>query len=186
MYSAHAWVGGPFSNNTFFGSGSEDGVYEATAAAVNGVGIFRIVVGNAYQGVNPEGVVATAPSTQAENGNAIILVPGVNSGNVFVGAFGGRSFVFFYEGVSYIGTTLGSVSGVNGSVFAVGGGNDNNGAGTNSLGASFTARIQRSGNFIPATAFNGSGTGRINGAAATEFSFTVFGSKVSNNIFFGL
>ena len=43
--NAHAWVGGPWSNDSYQHNG-DDGVYEAVATATNGIGIYRWGVSN--------------------------------------------------------------------------------------------------------------------------------------------
>ena len=57
-FSAHAWIGGPFSNNSFFGENGDDGVYEAvgfpTSGVSNGVGIFRWAVANNVVGITDD------------------------------------------------------------------------------------------------------------------------------------
>jgi hypothetical protein len=122
-FSAQAWIGGPFSNNTFLGETGADGVYEASATAINGIGLFRITVGNEFEGVNPGGVSAT--NTQPITGAGGVALPNaysdVGSGNTVFGAYGSIwSNVWFYRGVSYRGNTLGTVNYSQGSVVAVG------------------------------------------------------------------
>jgi hypothetical protein len=55
-FSAQARIGGPFSGNTYFPENGDDGVYEVAATATNRTGLYRIVVGNEFERVNPEGV----------------------------------------------------------------------------------------------------------------------------------
>jgi len=43
--SAQAWIGGPWSANTYASNG-DDGVYEAVATMTDGVGMYRWGVGN--------------------------------------------------------------------------------------------------------------------------------------------
>ena len=184
-FSAHAWIGGPFSNNTFFGQEGDDGVYEAAATARNGIGLYRIVVGNDYDGVNPQGVNASVPSNVVFQPGTIVQVPGINSGNVVIGAYGSSfSNVWFYEGVFYAGITLGSASSVRGTVTAFAEARDNRGTGANSLNSRFVARFQGSGGFIPARVFSGFGQARL--GTGRPFRFGVYGSKVSNRITLGL
>lgn len=189
-FSAQAWIGGPFSNNSFFGEKGDDGVYEAAASANNGIGLYRIVVGNDFDGVNPSGVNASVPSVVpipilAPNGAIIrtLEVPGISSGNVVIGAYGNSfSNVWYYEGVFYAGTTLGTASSVMGTV--TGFAESKNSSGTEALTSSFIAKFQSGGKFLPARVFNGSGQGQI--GADLPFAFSVYGSKVSARITLGL
>jgi hypothetical protein len=111
-FSAYAWIGGPFSGNSFFGAGGDDGVYEAAATAVNGIGLFRIVVGNEFNGVNPTGVQSSGSSQQQGGLLATTFeVTGVQSGNVVIGSYAsGASNVWFFEGLFYSGRTYGTAS----------------------------------------------------------------------------
>lgn len=111
-FSAYAWIGGPFSGNSFFGAGGDDGVYEAAATAVNGIGLFRIVVGNEFNGVNPTGVQSSGSSQQQGGLLATTFeVTGVQSGNVVIGSYAsGDSNVWFFEGLFYSGRTYGTAS----------------------------------------------------------------------------
>ncbi|MEM6915900.1 MAG: hypothetical protein AAF491_04965 [Verrucomicrobiota bacterium] len=185
--TVHAWVGGPFSNNSFFGASGDDGVYEAVGTTTNGLGLFRIVVGNEFPGVNPAGVQASVPSQAPNTGTTnttALTVPGINSGNFVFGALGNsNNNIWFFQGVSYFGTTIGTVNSVQGIAAAVANATD---AANNSVGSSFLATLVTSGNFLPATAFSGTGELRVSTDPNTAVSFTVFGSKVSNQITFGL
>jgi len=184
-FSAHAWIGGPFSNNTFFSEDGDDGVYEAAASSRNGIGLYRIVVGNDYDGVNPQGVNASVPSQVPAQGFNNITVPGISSGNVVIGAFGSSfSNVWYYEGVFYAGITLGSASSVRGTVTAFAEARDNRGTGANTLNSRFIAKFQGSGGFIPARVFSGFGQAQL--GTSRPFRFGVYGSKVSNRIALGL
>jgi hypothetical protein len=192
-FSAQAWIGGPFSGNTYFSENGDDGVYEAAATAKNGIGLYRIVVGNNFRGVNPEGVrlsvPGTATSTSSVTGTgvvvAVIEVPGISSGNVVIGAFGNSfSNVWYHEGVFYSGTTLGSASSVRGTVTAIARAGDNYGDGPNFMSSSFTAKFQGNSKFIPSRVFTGSGLARI--GTDKPFRFGVYGSKVSNEVTLGL
>lgn len=187
MFSAQAWIGGPFSNNSFFGESGDDGVYEATATTKNGIGLYRIVVGNDFEGSQE---IVTAPSrvplTDGQ-GNLIGFIDtvGVNSGNVIIGAFGQASNLWFIEGVSYSGRTTGTVNSVSGAVVAVATAQDS--TSTLLLSSAFRARILGTGRSLPVSSFVGRGRGSVaGGATPLTFRFSVFGSKVSNDIFFGL
>lgn len=187
--NCHAWVGGPFSNNSFFGENGDDGVYEASASGVNGIGLFRFVVGNDFQGSQD---ISTAPTTVIIRdffGNIVgqFTTLGINSGNTVIGGFGTTSNVWFVRGVSYSGSTQGSVNSVSGRVIGVA----NAGDSTNSLllSSGFKANLQNTGRSLPVSSFVGSGRGTINGGAGVtpiRFRFTVLGSKVSSSILFGI
>lgn len=184
-FSAQAWIGGPFSNNSFFGENGDDGVYEAAATAVNGIGLYRIVVGNDFNGVNPQGVLASVPAQTTAPPGVLITVPGIASGNVVIGAYGSTfSNVWYHEGVFYAGITLGTASSVMGVVQGFGEARNLRGLGPVLLSSAFTANFQGTGKFLPARSFNGFGEGRI--GAGLPFMFSVFGSKVSSRITLGL
>lgn len=189
-FSAHAWIGGPFSNNSFFGENGDDGVYEAVGTTTNGLGLFRIVVGNNFDGVNPSGVQASVPSEEPNFGSPLtdnIQVPGISSGNIVFGALGNdANNIWYYQGVSYFGNSIGTVNSVQGIAAAVGRaftGADQTG---DSILSAFQAQIERAGRFLPASAFSGTGELRVSTDTATAVPFTVFGSKVSSRITFGL
>ncbi|MCP5555518.1 MAG: hypothetical protein H7A54_17885 [Akkermansiaceae bacterium] len=100
---ANAWSGGPFGNNNGFSQG-DDGVYEAVAVCSNGMGLYRFGVRN-------------QPSTTANN------AAGTVTSNVEfnAGVLTGRSTnVWYYRGITYIGSCVGSVSSVAGTVSVVG------------------------------------------------------------------
>jgi hypothetical protein len=99
---AHAWLGGPFSSDTYQSNG-DDGIYEAVATTSNGLGMYRWAVFNN----NPGGV--TAP-----NGGA--LNPPSTSNVEFGGLIGTVSpNVWYYKGLVYYGRCFGTVnSGWNG------------------------------------------------------------------------
>jgi hypothetical protein len=163
-FSAQAWIGGPFSNNSFFGEDGDDGVYEAAASAFNGIGLYRIVVGNDFDGVNPKGVSASVPSQIPVPGINTVTVPGISSGNVVIGAYGSSfSNVWYYEGVFFTQvSTLGTASSVMGTVNRFCGGKRwSVGLGLNTLSSSFIANFQGTGKFLPARVFSGSGQGQI-------------------------
>lgn len=185
-FSAHAWVGGPFSNNSFFGETGADGVYEATASTVNGIGLYRFSVGNEFEGVNSQTVAASVPIQQnTGTGGSLITLPGISSGNVIIGAWGnGFTNIWYYQGVQYFGTTLGTVNSARGSVVGMATSRDNNGLGTNTISTVFRARLLGTSDIIASTPFQG--VGRAQTSAGVRFRFTVLGSKVSNNLFFGL
>lgn len=184
-FSAQAWIGGPFSANSYFGEQSTDGVYEAAASTVNGVGLYRFAIGNEFQGINPAGVNASVPSQSTVQPGQLVTVPGISSGNVVIGAWGsGFTNVWFYEGVQYFGTTLGTVNQVLGQVIGMATSSDNLGQGANTITTAFRARLVKDSEFLAATPFEG--VGRAQTSAGDRFRFTVLGSKVSNNLLFGL
>ncbi|MDF1823290.1 MAG: hypothetical protein P1U68_01535 [Verrucomicrobiales bacterium] len=186
-FSAHAWIGGPFSNNTFFGENGDDGVYSASASGPNAIGLFRFTVANNFAGSQEIATDATETVIYDVFGVPIttITTPGINSGNLAIGGFGSTTNIWFVEGVSYTGSTLGNVDSVSGAVFAVGTASD--GAGTAALSSAFQGALNRSGQFLPSSSFTGVGEGAIDdGTTISFFGFTVFGSKVSDSILFGL
>lgn len=185
-FSAQAWIGGPFSNNSFFEPAGTDGVYEATATALNGIGLYRFTVGNEFPGVNPQGVQASVPSQIPNTGNNNpIIVPGIASGNFVIGGLANTfTNVWYFRGIQYFGTTLGTVNAVSGKVVGMAFGRDNNGLGNRIITSTFKASLLSTGEFVAATPFMGVGRGSTN--AGIRFRFTILGSKVSNNITFGL
>lgn len=105
-YSSFAWIGGPFSQNSYFENG-DDGVYEAIAATSNGVGLYRFAVRN--NGVSGE--------------SAAGVVNGLHDSNVFFN--GGliqatSSNVWYYKGITYLGPCFGTASIELGIVTAIG------------------------------------------------------------------
>jgi hypothetical protein len=185
-FSAHAWIGGPFGNNSFFGNDGDDGVYEAAATGKNATGLYRIVVGNGFAGVNPTGLTTSVPGTTTGVTGTPVVTGGVSSGNVVIGAYG-TSFnnVWYYEGIFYAGSTLGTASSVRGTVSAFADARDNRGTGTNHLVSRFVARFESGGDFIPARVFSGSGRAQLGLGAGPSFRFGVYGSKVANTITLG-
>jgi len=184
-FSAQAWIGGPFSNNSFSDVGGDDGIYEASASTVNGIGLYRFAVGNEFEGINPQGVAASVPSIVVFQPGTIVPAPGISSGNVVIGAWGnGFTNIWFYRGVQYFGITFGTVNSANEIAIGMATSRDNNGQGANSITTAFRAKLIRNSNLIAATPFQG--VGRAQTSAGVRFRFTVLGSKVSNNLTFGL
>ncbi|MEC5125362.1 hypothetical protein VSU19_01260 [Verrucomicrobiales bacterium BCK34] len=191
-FNTYAWIGGPFSNNSYFGESGDDGVYEGIATGPNAIGIFRITVANDFGGSQDLDTGLTlVPGL--ENFNSIgsltdAVVPAINSGNIFIGGFGlnetPASNIWYYEGVSYFGRTSGTVNSALGLVAAVGNATER-GAGTRVLDSSFQATLLNTGELLPSSSFQGSGFAN-DVASADSFSFTIFGSKVSSQITFGL
>ncbi len=93
-FSAQAWIGGPFSNNSFFEPAGTDGVYEATATALNGIGSIAFSVGNEFQGAGAQSSAVHGRRnlhghggrnigrpigyTQIKSGNTVIEPPGLH------------------------------------------------------------------------------------------------------------
>ena len=187
--NVHAWVGGPFSNNNYFGENGDDGVYEASASAINGIGLFRFAVGNNFPGTTDiDTGVAFVPITDIF-GNIVAIIPffPVNSGNLTFGGFGQDSNIWFIRGVSYSGQTNGTVNSVTGTVAAVA---TANGPSTGSavLNSGFRASLVKTGPTLPVASFRGAGRGAVipqTGATPQNFRFSVFGTRVSSQILFG-
>ena len=192
-FHAHAWVGGPFSNNSYTPNG-DDGIYEAVAIpranGFNGVGLYRFGIFNR----NPGGTAFT-------NGQA------GNTSNVNFGGFVGSNnqHVWYINGATYFGTCFGTVNSSIGTIRCVGNAAD---ASPVALGANqtantpgvvvagnnptdryanshFTAQIRKGNYFHAARQFQGGGTLATSldpvavGATFETFSFLVFGSRVS-------
>ena len=187
--NVHAWVGGPFSNNNYFGENGDDGIYEASASGINGIGLFRFVVGNNFPGTTDLQTGATQVPITDSAGNVVAIVPAfpLNSGNLIFGGFGQASNLWFLRGVSYTGQTTGTVNSVTGLVAAVATANGPN-TGTALVDSGFRARILKTGRTLPVSSFSGSGRGAITpatGETPQNFRFSVFGTRVSNQILFG-
>ncbi len=186
-FQANAWIGGPFSGNAYFGENGDDGVYEAIATATNGIGLFRIVVGNEFRG-SPADTPTTAISFAFRTGNNVdtVTFEGINSGNIFIGGFGSDSASWYIEGKAYFGQTRGTVNSAQGSVLAVSSATAADGSG-DTIGAFFQGRLNSDVQLVPASGFNGQGEATITTTAGdtSTLPFTVVGTKVSNNIFFG-
>lgn len=187
-FNAHAWIGGPYSNNSFSELGGDDGVYEAVGTARNGIGLYRIVVGNSFQGVNPTGVQASVPAQAPSNGTgAVITVPGLNSGNIFFGGLGSNaSNIWVFEGVTYLGNSLGTVNSAQGRVVAVGTAFSGVGGTGTRLSSFFRANLSGTGRLLPVRSFSGTGRLQVSTQLGRNVRFTIFGSKVSDEILFGL
>ncbi|MBL9157717.1 MAG: hypothetical protein JNJ70_09610 [Verrucomicrobiales bacterium] len=187
-FSAQAWVGGPYSANSFSDVGGDDGVYEVVATARNGLGLYRIVVGNNFDGVNPAGVQSSVPSQVPNTGNNNpLIVPGLNSGNIFFGGLGSNaSNIWVFEGVSYFGNVIGTVNSAQGRAFGVG----TAFTGANQTGARlssfFRANMTGTGPLLPVRSFAGTGRLEVSTQVGRVVRFSVFGSKVSDEILFGL
>lgn len=201
-FHSYAWIGGPFSNNTYFGSSGDDGVYEATATGPNAIGIYRITVANDFGGsqdIDTGQIIAPGFENltivnSSVNGFSIPTVSGVNSGNIFIGGFGfdegPASNIWYYEGVAYFGRTTGTVNSLTGQVIGVGNAKLRGASRSSTTGpeinSAFNATLNGATELLPASAFSGTGTAGItNTTSDTSFEFDVIGSKVSSNIQFG-
>lgn len=189
-FSAQAWIGGPFSGNSFVQVGGDDGVYEVVATARNGIGLYRIVVGNNFPGVNPTEVRASVPSQIPNTGTPFtdpIVVPGLNSGNIFFGGLGSNSSnIWVFEGISYFGNVIGTVNSAQNQVAGVGTAFTGANQTGDRLSSFFRAKLTNSGKLLPVRAFSGQGRFGLSTEPGRVVRFTVFGSKVSDEILFGL
>jgi hypothetical protein len=181
-FSAQAWIGGPFSENTYFGVNGDDGIYEAIATGVNAIGIFRIIVDNEGQSLGV--TVVTDP-----NGGGQTIVQNPVSGNTSIGGLTStNSNVWFVNGISYFGNCVGTVNSKLGIVSGIGFARD-----PETIGAvadsSFSAQLDRSGRNIASIPFSGRGVVRITSTAnqtrLAQLRFRVFGTKVSNSVNYG-
>lgn len=99
-FSAQAWIGGPFSGNSYSANG-DDGIYEAVATLSNGLGMFRWAVNN-----NNAGGVTSAGNLGA-----------FQTSNVMFGGLIGavNPHVWYYKGLVYYGRCFGTVNSMMGS-----------------------------------------------------------------------
>ena len=102
-----AWVGGPWSNNSYQANG-DDGIYEAVGSLTDGTAMYRWAVNNEGTG---SGTTFTAP-----NGAV-----GSTSNVQFGGLFGSQNpHVIWYRGIVYYGRCFGIVnSGLHGGLVMV-------------------------------------------------------------------
>lgn len=111
-----AWVGGPFSGNTYEENG-DDGIYEAVATTANGIGMYRWAVQN---NLAPTGVASLTFDGNFQNSNV-----------QFGGLVGAVSpHVWYFRGLVYYGRCFGMVNTNMGVVNVVGNASDtgNNGS----------------------------------------------------------
>ncbi|MBP9224936.1 MAG: hypothetical protein KBF76_13780 [Verrucomicrobiales bacterium] len=189
-FSAQAWIGGPFSNNTFFGEDGDDGVYEAVAipqgTARNGIGLYRWGVTNNFKGLDPR-YTTTFTFTSGTGAFDTFTIP--SSGNV---AFGGTSrftHSWFIGGIYYRGFCEGTVNSGLSVISCIGAARSAAGLSgvLASISSGFQAQFEESGNGLPIRRFEGEGSASTDGGALLDFDFFVFGSKVSHAVqFFGL
>ncbi|MDF1741443.1 MAG: hypothetical protein P1U86_19940 [Verrucomicrobiales bacterium] len=195
-FNTYAWIGGPFSNNSYFGESGDDGVYEGIATGPNAIGIFRITVANDFGGSQDlatgltllDGLENFTSINLGNNSFSDISTPAINSGNIFIGGFGlnetPASNIWFYQGVSYFGRTSGTVNSALGLVAGVGNAPERGGGGR-FLDSSFQGSLLTSGELLPSASFTGTGEASET-TSGDSFDFTIFGSKVSSQITFGL
>lgn len=175
-FSAHAWIGGPFSNNSYFSQSGDDGVYEAVGIPVNnranpnqriknGIGLYRWAVTNNTSFVD------------------VVLL----TSNVYFGGVGQVSHTWFVEGVAYRGTCEGTVNSGIGTVNCIGSASD--AGGTSLIESSFKGKYSSAGDGgqgIPISRFRARGRGTFievgNPAGTVAFRFRVLGSKVTQNV----
>lgn len=193
-FSSYAWIGGPFSNNTYFGEDGDDGVYEAVAIPTNGgfsrngIGMFRWGVAN-DSAFTDDATTSVSVALFDDQGNVIQSFVDVRpiASNIYFGGTGQISHTWFIEGVSYRGNCDGTAnSGVN-TITCVG--TASNPQDTNEyISSQFRASFENGGNGVPVSRFSGRGRGQTadvfagvfgNDFEPTSFRFAVFGSKVS-------
>lgn len=116
-FQVQAWVGGPWSNNSYQSNG-DDGIYEAVGTMTDGTALYRWAVQN-----EPTSGATLTDGARGTTGGGFLQTPGgSNSSNVqFGGLVGANSaHVIWYRGVVYYGRVFGTVnSGLN-TVAAVG------------------------------------------------------------------
>jgi len=123
--SAQAWIGGPWSANTYASNG-DDGVYEAVATMTDGVGMYRWGVGN-----NPGGIRSNVLFNGKTNYEPWVTVGGAISPHVW-----------FYRGITYYGECYGLVNSMVNKVVVTGtasnlGGGDGTGSGGAGLNTTY-------------------------------------------------
>lgn len=204
-FSAHAWIGGPFGGNNYFGPAGDDGIWEAAAsiipgsvrsAANPGSGTVLFGSGTYRWGVeNNQGTLAlTNLNTSLDDLNFDTTTQFIPAGtpaasNTFFGGFSGINHVWFINGIAYFGTCVGTANSGLGGVFASGfAQSPAQVASEIFVDSFFSAAFLGSGNAVPARGFEGFGQGTLNSGSNTDpdfFEFTVFGSKVSNSLTYG-
>lgn len=193
-FSAQAWIGGPFSNNSYFGLGGDDGIYEAIATGANTLGYYRIVI------ANNSGSIGTPTTTTQAAGTPPSINGVLASGNGIIGGQGNQSTSLWYvEGITYAGRAFGTVSMWAGAITGMSTADEvtvnDYLAGT--VSSQFTAAFQNTGALIPSRAFFGAGVLTVNFApagtqgpfvtpAGGQIPLTIYGSKVSYQFINGL
>ncbi len=188
-FSAQAWIGGPFGNNTFNGEEGDDGVYEAVAVPLgsskNGIGLYRWGITNNFKGLDPR-YTTQVVITRTGGGSSGFSVP--VSGNLAFGGVSQYTHSWFIQGVYYRGFCQGSVNSGLGAISCIGVAGSAAGLSgvTGSISSGFEAAFVSSGNGLPIRRFEGIGSASTDGTSLSDFSFFTFGSKVSTAVqFFG-
>jgi len=198
-FSAHAWIGGPFSNNSYFSQSGDDGVYEAVGIPVNnranpnqriknGIGLYRWAVTNNTSFSDEVSTSISQVFFDVFGNIAFTLVDVVPlTSNVYFGGVGQVSHTWFVEGVAYRGTCEGTVNSGIGTVNCIGSASD--AGGTSLIESSFKGKYSSAGDGgqgIPISRFRARGRGTFievgNPAGTVAFRFRVLGSKVTQNV----
>lgn len=123
-FHAYAWLGGPFSNNSFTPAG-DDGVYEAVAVPASSYGTNQFLDGNPVNQVNGIGLYRWAVSNN--NTGSLVNNPatGIQEDSVSNVHFGGltgstNQKTWYINGKVYYGTCFGVVNSVAGAIRVVG------------------------------------------------------------------
>ena len=189
-FSAQAWIGGPFSNNSFFGEEGDDGVYEAiaypTANMKNGIGVYRWAVTN-NKAFSSDVTTSVSSVFFDDEGNIAFTLVDVRplTSNVYFGGVGQVSHTWFLKGVAYRGNCDGSANSGLGSITCLGQAT-NQEDNSQTVSSSFRAKFDGSGQGLPISRFSGKGRGSaidLNDPTATlPFRFVVFGSRVNPEV----
>lgn len=183
--TSFGWVGGPFSNNTYFGENGDDGVYEAVGVPIsrggrNGIGLFRWGVTN---NLNPTNNIVTSNFTFTTGGSSSDFVA-PTAGNVQLGAVSRFNHNWFLRGVYYRGFCEGTANSGIGVVTALGVARAASGiTGTgDTIQSGFRARFTDEGDGIPSRRFEGRGRATTSIANFRTFRFFAFGTKVADSV----
>lgn len=196
-FSAQAWIGGPFSNNAFFGEDGDDGVYEAVAYPIgnkapnvptvkNGIGTFRWAVTNTKSFTDDVTTSVTSAFFDDE-GNITATFVDVRplTSNVYFGGVGQVSHTWFIEGVAYRGNCEGSVNSGIGAISCIGQAANQEDT-SQTVSSSFRAKFDGGGQGLPVSRFSGKGRGTavdfLDPNATIPFRFVVFGSRVTTTV----
>jgi hypothetical protein len=177
-FSAHAWIGGPFSNNSFSDK-VDDGVYEAVAIPVNNRANPNQVVKNGI------GMYRWAVTNNTSFSDAVAPNAGIPfTSNVYFGGLGQVSHTWFIEGVAYRGLCEGTANSGIGVINCVG--TAASSGGTALIESSFKGEFSNAGDGgegVPISRFRAKGRGTLVGISNTaRFRFRVFGSKVTQEV----
>lgn len=190
-FTANAWIGGPFSNNTYFGENGDDGVYEAVAipfgSARNSLGIYRWGITNNFPGLDPQNT--TSVTLSANGGSSTFAVP--VSSNVEFSGVSHFTHTWFVTGTYYRGFCQGTVNSGLGAITCIGAAQSADGLSgiSESVSSSFRATFTSKNQGVPVRRFEGQGrAATTDGSGAfLNFRFAVFGTKVANGVeYFGL